>query len=118
MEAPDIRSRGARLREQKVARKRVGAVSESDGTAAAREISAAFRQYLMARFQLPPGDLLDASWQDQLRSQGCADHDLKEIRGILEWADRARFGGGANGSMSPEAVLNLMDRLDKCAVSS
>ena len=116
MEAPDIRSRGARFREQKVARKRVGAVSESDGAAAAREISAAFRQYLMARFKLPPGDLLDLTWQDQLRTQGCQDEDLVEIRGVLEWADRARFGGGSNGSVSPGAVLNLMDRLDKCGV--
>jgi hypothetical protein len=116
MEAPDIRSRGARLREQKIARKRVSAVTESDGAAAAREISAAFRQYLMARFQLPPGDLLDLTWQDQLRAQGCEDYDLTEIRGVLEWADRARFGGGSNGSMSPHAVLNLMDRLDKCTV--
>lgn len=116
METPEARSRGARQREVRVARKRVNSVSASDGFAAAREISSAFRQYLVARFELPPGLLLDQEWQRALETKGCPDHDLLEIKGVLEWADKARFGGGLDKSVTPEAVLNLMSRLDRCAV--
>ena len=89
------------------------AVSAAAGPTAAREISAAFRQYLVARFELPPGELLDQEWQRTLERKGCADHDLRQIQGVLEWADRARFGGGVDRQVTPEAVLGLMNRLDR-----
>lgn len=114
-ETPQARKRGARDREIRVARKRVGAMSASDGLTAAREISGAFRQYLVARFDLPPGELLDREWQNSLLQMGCADHELIEIRKVLDWADRARFAGGVDRSVTPEMVLSLMQRLDKCA---
>ncbi len=114
-ETPQARLRGAREREIKTARRRVSAMSAADGLTAAREISTAFRQYLVARFALPPGELLDAEWQDSLATKGCEDHELREIRQVLEWADRARFGGGVDRTVTPEMVLNLMQRLDKCA---
>jgi hypothetical protein len=115
METPEARLRFAREREIKAARKRVRAVSASDRLAAAREISSAFRQYLVARFGLPPGELLDREWQRTLASRGCEDHELLEIKGVLDWTDRARFAGGVDQSVSPEAVLSLMSRLDRCA---
>lgn len=115
METPEARLRGARQRDIRAARKRVSAVSGADGVAAAREISSAFRQYLVARFELPPGDLLDQEWRSALERRGCADHDLLEIKSVLEWTDRARFGGGMDRSITPEAVLGLMNRLDRCA---
>ena len=114
-QTPEARLRGTREREIRTARKRVGAMSANDGLTAAREISSAFRQYLVARFALPPGELLDREWQASLAAKGCADHELQEIRQVLEWADRARFAGGFDRSVTPEMVLNLMQRLDRCA---
>lgn len=114
-ETPEARQRGVRDKEIKAARRRVGAMSAADGLSAAREISTAFRQYLVARFALPPGELLDREWEDTLTRKGCADHELQEIRQVLDWADRARFGGGIDRSVTPDMVLNLMQRLDKCA---
>lgn len=114
-ETPEARLRGAREREIRTARRRVSVLSATDGLTAAREISSAFRQYLVARFALPPGELLDREWHASLASKGCADHELTEIRQVLEWADRARFAGGFDRSVTPEMVLNLMQRLDQCA---
>ena len=114
-EAPEQRARGARQRHIKAARKRIAALDPSASTdRAADELSAAFRQYLIARFSFASGELLDSAWTEQLAQRGCDGGDAEEAARVLEWADRARFGGGTASDMSPDRVLKLMARLDRC----
>jgi len=114
-EAPEQRARGARQRHIKAARKRIAALDRSASTdRAADELSAAFRQYLVARFSFASGELLDTAWTEQLAQRGCDSGDAEEAGRVLEWADRARFGGGTASDMSPDRVLKLMTRLDRC----
>jgi len=114
-EAPEQRARGARQRHIKAARKRIAALAPSASTdRAADELSAAFRQYLIARFSFASGELLDSAWTEQLARRGCDGGDAEEAARVLEWADRARFGGGTASDMSPDRVLKLMARLDRC----
>jgi len=115
-EAPGQRARGARLKEMRKARQRiVGAARVADPKVLAQDVSSAFRGFLTARFDLAPGDLLGRDWVEALRSRGCATADIQAAVAILQSADRARFGGGTQGQhVATEAVLSLMERLDKC----
>jgi hypothetical protein len=117
-EAPEQRARGARQRAMRHARKQIAALADhSDTRRVADELSTAFRRYLTARFSLSPGDLLSRDWLEPLRAGGCAAADAEAAERVLQWADQARFGGGSRAEISPRKVLELMQRLDKCAVS-
>lgn len=115
-EAPEQRARGARQKAVKSARARLAAARKiSSADTLAQEISAAFRDYLAARFGLSTGELIDSSWADRLHQSGCANDDVQLADKVMNWTNRARFGGGAaDPDISPDAVLKLMERLDKC----
>jgi hypothetical protein len=116
-EAPDQRARGVRMREIKRARKRLARLPGTmDQTRLAQEVAAAFRQFLMARFGLSAGDLLDRQWTERLVGNHCSQEDVSEALAVLQWTDRERFGGGGDPrAMTPQRVLALMQRLDRCA---
>jgi len=117
-EAPEQRARGARQKAVRKARARLAQARRiTDTLPLAQEITAAFREYLAARFSLTSGDLLESDWPQRLRAVGASEEDARKAVEILQWTDRARFGGGHAGeSISADTVLALMERLDKCAV--
>jgi hypothetical protein len=116
-EAPEQRARGARARAIKHARKRLAyARAVGDPRTIGQEVTAAFREFLAARFELSTGELLDTDWVNRLKANGCSERDADDALRLLRAADRARFGGGAHeNGMTPETAMMLMERLDKCA---